>query len=303
VTTAPPALILAAGLGTRLRPLTTRRAKPAVPVAGTPLVVRILRWLRGEGVSDTVVNLHHLPQTIAAVLGDGSGLRVRVRYSWEGADILGSAGGPRQALDILGAAQFFIVNGDTLTDLALAPLQAAHAQSGALVTLAVVPNPAPARYGGLRVADDGTVTGVIPAGDHEPSWHFVGVQLAQAEAFRDVPAGAAAASIGGLYTALSAARPGCIRAHRTEARFWDIGTVDDYLATCAAFAPPGYVRDAAVRYTEVWPGGTVAASASLDRCVVADGVHVPAGAHDHDAFLVPRGDGGIDRLPIPVRRV
>ena len=299
MTAHPPALILAAGLGTRLRPLTARRAKPAVPVAGEPLVVRILRWLRSEGVTDAVVNLHHLPQTIAAVLGDGSGLRVRVRYSWEGAEMLGSAGGPRQALDILGAAQFFIVNGDTLTDLALAPLRAAHAHSGALVTLAVVPNLAPTRYGGLRVADDGAVTGVIPAGDPEPSWNSTGVQLAQAAAFQDVPAGTAAASIGGLYTALSASRPGCIRAHRTEARVWDIGTVDDYLATCAALASPSDVRDEATRYTEVWPGGTVDATASLDRCVVADGVHVPAGTHDHDAFLMPRADGGIDRLPLP----
>ena len=79
----PPALVLTAGLGTRLRPLTLVRAKPAVPIAGEPLVRRIIRWLRATGVSDLVLNLHHLPETIASVVGDGTDLDVRVRYSWE----------------------------------------------------------------------------------------------------------------------------------------------------------------------------------------------------------------------------
>ena len=65
----PPALVLTAGLGTRLRPLTLVRAKPAVPIAGEPLVRRIIRWLRATGVSDLVLNLHHLPETIASAVG------------------------------------------------------------------------------------------------------------------------------------------------------------------------------------------------------------------------------------------
>ena len=72
--------------------------------------------------TDLVVNLHHLPHTVTAVLGDGSDLAVRVRYSWEQPRILGSAGGPRQALDIIGEDTFLIVNGDTLTDLDLRAL-------------------------------------------------------------------------------------------------------------------------------------------------------------------------------------
>ena len=135
-----PALVLTAGLGTRLEPLTRVRAKPAIPVAGEPLVRRIIAWLASNGVTDLVLNLHHLPETIAAVVGDGSDLGVRVRYSWEQPAVLGSAGGPRQALAILGAETFFIVNGDTLTDVSLRALAAAHDASGALVTLALVPN-------------------------------------------------------------------------------------------------------------------------------------------------------------------
>jgi NDP-sugar pyrophosphorylase family protein len=86
------ALVLAAGLGTRLRPLTLARAKPALPVAGPSLIERIVRWLAGHGVTDLIVNLHYRPETITARLGDGTGLGTRVRYSWE-QPVLGSAGG------------------------------------------------------------------------------------------------------------------------------------------------------------------------------------------------------------------
>src|ERR1700681_369815 len=129
------ALVLAAGLGMRLRPLTTVRAKPAIPVAGDPIARRIVRWLAGGGVAKLVVNLHHLPETIARVLGDGSDLGARVRYSWEQPVVLGSAGGPRLALPIIGVDTFFLVNGDTLADVNLDELATAHAASGASVTL------------------------------------------------------------------------------------------------------------------------------------------------------------------------
>src|SRR6266851_5951170 len=111
------ALVLAAGLGTRLRPLTLTRAKAAAPVDGEPLARRTIRWLVGHGVRDLVVNLHHKPESTAAAVGDGGALDARVRYSWE-SPILGSAGGPRHALPLLldglkaGASRTFaLVNG------------------------------------------------------------------------------------------------------------------------------------------------------------------------------------------------
>src|SRR5215210_2096536 len=91
------ALVLTAGLGTRLRPLTLVRAKPAIPLAGEPLVRRIVRRLVESGVTELMLNLHYRPETVAAVLGDGSDLGARVRYSWEQPRLLGSAGGPRLA--------------------------------------------------------------------------------------------------------------------------------------------------------------------------------------------------------------
>ncbi|MGE0447559.1 MAG: NDP-sugar synthase, partial [Vicinamibacterales bacterium] len=120
-----PALVLTAGLATRLRPLSYVRAKAALPVGGEPLARRILRGLRAAGVTDAVLNLHHLPATLTSRLGDGSDIGMRVRYSWEGPVVLGSAGGPRHALSLLGPT-FLIVNGDTLTDVDVPALLREH---------------------------------------------------------------------------------------------------------------------------------------------------------------------------------
>src|SRR5262249_26325952 len=117
-----PALVLTAGAATRLRPLSYVRAKAALPVAGKPLVRRILRQLAAAGVRDAVLNLHHLAHTITSVVGDGADLGMRVRYSWESPGVLGTAGGPRHALPLIDAPTFLVVNGDTLTDAAIGPM-------------------------------------------------------------------------------------------------------------------------------------------------------------------------------------
>src|SRR5204863_118004 len=174
---APPrhALLLTAGLGTRLRPLTSVRAKPAIPVGGEPMVRRIIAWLAANGVIDLVLNLHHLPHTLTAVVGDGSDLSANVRYSWEQPVVLGTAGGPRHALPLIGARTFLIVNGDTLTDVDLAAMGDAHAASGALVTLALVRNAEPHRYGGVLLDAQGAVTAFVPRGpSSQGSYHFIG---------------------------------------------------------------------------------------------------------------------------------
>ncbi|MBI1873805.1 MAG: nucleotidyltransferase family protein [Acidobacteria bacterium] len=229
-----PALILAAGYGTRLRPLTNDRAKPAVPVAGVPLIIRLLRWLSRWGVQDVVINLHYKPQTITAVVGDGQLFGVNVRYSWE-PSILGSAGGPARAFLLHDAERWLIVNGDTLTDVDLARLTDRHRSSGALVTLAVVPNPDPSRYGGVIVRDD-VVTGFTPASRNPPdTCHFVGVQTVERSAFEGVPVDRRSESVGELYPRLIASQPGSVRAFVSNVRFFDIGMPDDYVTTSRSF--------------------------------------------------------------------
>ena len=303
------ALILSAGLGMRLRPLTTVRAKPAIPLAGDPIVRRIAQWLAASGAAELVVNLHYLPETIARVLGDGSDLGARVRYSWEQPAILGSAGGPRLALPILEADTFFIVNGDTLTDVNLSQLAAAHNDSrgsGASITLALTPNRDPARYGGVRLDDELRVVGFVGRGSPASSFHFIGVQAAAADVFRLLPERRPLNSIGDVYDRLIASRPGSIRGFVSDAAFWDIGTVADYVATSKAFEAnaPGLSGrsgiDPTARVTDsiVWDDVEVGPNADLDACILTDGVRVPAGATYKRAILTRGAGGALDAIPL-----
>ena len=281
--TLPPALVLAAGLGTRLRPLTFCRAKAAVPIAGVPLICRHLMGLATQGVHDIVVNLHHRPDTIAAVVGDGAALGCRVRYSWEPV-VLGSAGGPRHALALLDE-RFFLVNGDTLCDVDLRALLDAHLERGARVTLAVTPNPAPHRYGGVLADPHGWVTGFARAGDPRAPAHFVGVQIADAAVFEPLPDGVPAVSIGGLYDALLT-RPGQVAVHHVGGRVHDVGTPSDYLATARTLgASEGHPAvslglrsvvhpSARVERSVLWDDVTVGAGCVVTDSVLADGVQL-----------------------------
>ena len=304
------ALILTAGLGTRLRPLTDVRAKPAIPVAGTPMVRRIASWLVAGGVDDLVLNLHHRPESLTACLGDGRDLGARVRYSWEQPRILGSAGGPRLAREIVGAETFFIINGDTLTDVDLSALADTHRASGALVTLALVPNREFLRYGGVQVDAAGRVTGFVRRGPAaEGSCHYIGVQIAAARVFDGIAPGDSASSIGGIYDALIAAQPGAVRGVVSEAAFSDVGTPADYWRTSLAWAAaennPGAIVeptahiDSAARVTRsiLWDDVQVQRGAQLDECIVTDGVVVPEGAEYRRAILL-RGDAGPIASPL-----
>jgi len=295
------ALVLTAGLGTRLRPLTDVRAKPAIPVAGEPIIRRIITWLVSQGVDDLVLNLHHRPQTLTAVVGDGADLGARVRYSWEHPRLLGSAGGPRLARPMLDAGTFLIINGDTLTDVDLVRLADAHTASGALVTLALAPNREFARYGGVLLDADHRVAGFARRGpSSEGSYHYVGVQIVDGAVFDSVPPGAPASSIGGVYDALLAARPDAVRGLVCDAVFWDVGTVDDYWRTSEAFMAKGGTAttgrggrvDAAARVTRsiLWDDVVVEADAVVDACIVTDGVRVPAGASYRRVVLIANDD-------------
>lgn len=272
-----PTIVLCAGLGTRLDPLTRVVAKPAVPMAGMTLIERVLKWLGREGIDDVVLNLHHLPQTITSVVGDGCGLGLRVRYSWERV-LLGSAGGPRLALTLWPglAGPCLIVNGDTLADLPLAPLMAAHRASGARVTLAVVRNVRPEHYNGIRADADRSVTAFVPKGHTEPTWHFVGVQVADPAVFDRVPMGQPAETVSGLYRDMVRDEPGAVKIWPVDVPFLDVGTPEDYRDAVFALAGTDVVAErgagvdptATLRRCVVWSGTTVGAGARLTDCIV-----------------------------------
>ena len=302
------ALILTAGLGTRLRPLTLARAKAAVPVNGTPIVRRVISWLVEQGWRDLVLNLHHRPASIAAVVGDGSDLGAVVRYSWED-PVLGSAGGPRHALPLLleGSPDapvdgtFLLANGDTLTDLALPGLLESHRASGALVTMALTPNPRPDAYGGVLV-EDGRIVGFTRRGFTGESFHFIGVQVAEARAFSSLDDGVPAETVMQLYPQLIRENAAAINAHIVSASFRDVGTPADYLDTSVEFARSEgdalvsrrnvvIDRSAELRRTAVWDGVRIGPDTLLDECIVCDDVELPAGSrYRRCAIARHRGD-------------
>lgn len=117
------AMILAAGRGERLRPLTEHCPKPLLPVGSEPLIGHHLRRLAAAGFSEVVINLAHLGEQIEQQLGDGSRYGLQIRYSWERNGALESAGGIHQALPLLGPEPFLLVNGDIFTDYPFAQLR------------------------------------------------------------------------------------------------------------------------------------------------------------------------------------
>jgi NDP-sugar pyrophosphorylase family protein len=296
VTALPTAIVLTAGLGTRLWPLTARRAKPAVPLAGPTLVERILRQLVEQGVRDAVLNLHHHPASVTRVVGDGTGCGLRVRYSLE-QKILGSAGGPRHALPLIDDDPFLIVNGDTLSEMDLGAMLDAHRRSGAEVTLGVVPNPAPDRYGGVVVDEDGAVRDFTRPGLATESWHFVGLQVANRSVFAGLEDGVAVDSVDRVYRDRLTSAPGTVRAFRGTGRFLDVGRPADYLDAALAMARHGdadlvcpgaqVAATARLRDTIVWPWAVIGSGATLTRCIVSDGVEIPAGFAAEGRVIVP----------------
>lgn len=322
------AILLAAGYGTRLAPLSWVRAKAALPVAGEPIIRRQIRWLAAAGVRKVVVNLHHLPASITGLVGHGRDLDVEVRYSWEPV-VLGSGGGPRRAFELLGCDRAFIVNGDTLTDLDLAALAAAHARHQPLVTMASTPDARPG-YNALAVNEDGRFAGVTRAGHapapahaHHRHVHFIGVQVAERAAFAAASPDAPSETLKALYPALIARDPGSVRVWPSAVAFHDIGTPADYLATVRTVAAAEgraldrgddvrIAEDADVTGTVVWNDVTVGAGAVVRDSVLADGVTVPPGRHLSRVAVVPRAlvpdgargeaDGDLWIAPLDVRR-
>ena len=308
-----PAVVLCAGVGSRLDPITRLVAKAAVPVAGRTLIERVLDWLAAQRVRDVAINLHHRPETITGVVGDGAHLGMRVRYSWE-REILGSAGGPRHALPLLGAETFLIINGDTLCNVNLADVVETHTRSHADVTLVLVPNPARDHYNGV-VVENGRIVGVIPKGHQQPTWHFIGIQVVRASVFSSLADGVPAETMSELYREHFIARDWTIRAHCVDLPFVDVGTPNDYrraalrLSGADAVVERGasLATSARVRGSVVWSGATIGADAVLEECVVLDGTSVGEGVQARQAVLFPAallrpGEratvvGGVAQLP------
>jgi len=222
------AMVLAAGRGTRLAPLTDTTPKPLVPVAGRPFLEHILDFLRGGGIAEVVVNLHHLGRRIADHLGDGSRFGLTVRYSWED-PILDTGGGIKQAEPLLRGEPFVVANGDSLLEIRLRDLIASHEARGGIATMALRPDPDAARFGLVEVDGDDRVrrvTGLPPAIAGDPplrGFMFPGLHVFDPAVFDWMESGKAFSVTRTTYPALIAAGA-AVHAWITAARWVNIDT-------------------------------------------------------------------------------
>jgi mannose-1-phosphate guanylyltransferase len=145
-------MVLAAGLGTRLRPLTNEITKPMVPVLDRPVMAHILDLLDRHGFDQTIANLHYFPDSIREHFGE------RLTYRYE-PELLGTAGGVRACAEFFGEDSFLVISGDALTDIDLGALVARHRQSGGIATLAVKQVPDTREYGVVLHDREGRITG------------------------------------------------------------------------------------------------------------------------------------------------
>jgi NDP-sugar pyrophosphorylase family protein len=275
------AMILAAGFGTRLGPLTDERPKPLLPLCNVP----ILRWglaaLARAGIREVVVNLHHLGGQIAAELGDGSSAGISIAYSHE-PTILGTGGGLRQALPKLGGEAFVAWNGKVVLDVDLAAVAAAHLRAGALATMVVRTDLGGERWGAVEIAGGrvvrllGTRAPDAPPPGTATACMFTGVQVLEPELVRRLPAGESCIVRDALVPALAAGAP--IAAFVAGGYFCEHSTPERYLAGNLALlggrfpAAPGPLAGVAAT-------ARVAAGARLvEPVLVGDGAVIDAGA-------------------------
>ncbi len=180
------AMILAAGYGTRLAPLTDTRAKAVVPFLNRPLLDYSLDWLRRCGFRQVVVNLHHLPDTVRRLYRDDTAtFGLQVHFSVEDR-ILGTAGGPRKVVDRLGD-RALIVNGDVATTLSTGVLWRHHRESGALATMALHAGSGAQDYPGIHIDESGAVVHIPGVGPRPEAEADTPAEVAAEEA--DSPAG------------------------------------------------------------------------------------------------------------------
>ncbi|RMH09629.1 MAG: nucleotidyltransferase family protein [Nitrospirae bacterium] len=164
------AMILAAGLGTRLRPLTQSTPKPLLPVAGIPLLGWNILLLRRHGLTDIIVNVHYLADQIQQAFGDGSSWGVRLSYSFE-TTLLGTGGGIKQVEDFFEGKPFVVVNGDTLLDLNLTAMVAHHRARGGIATMALRDDPHVERWGVVETDAQSRVVTILGQGRSPASRH------------------------------------------------------------------------------------------------------------------------------------
>ena len=224
---AAKAIILAAGMGTRLRPLTNRLPKAMVPVDGRPLLEYNIELLREHGVREIAVNLHSHADAITEHFGDGSRFGVSLTYSFE-PQLLGTAGAVKELEEFFKDGPFYVIYGDVLTRLDLGLLLAHHRACGALATIALYQPEDLTRCGVVQQDEDGWITSFIekpPGGSPADAWANAGIYVMEPAVLRRMSAKAPQDFGHDVFPAL-VGNGGGLAGFRSDAVFWDVGSAE-----------------------------------------------------------------------------
>ncbi len=306
------AMILAAGFGTRLWPLTVGRTKPAIPFLNRPLIAYTIEHLKRNGFDDLIINLHHEPESVRASIGDGSRFGVRINYSVEAGEILGTSGALDRVREQLDHETFVVINGKIITDIDLAAAIATHRDRKALATLVLLPNHKRERFSEVKVSEDGRILEFagFPEPDNPQSRNpnpqsplmFTGIHILEPGIFDYIPRGVFSDSVRDVYP--KAMADGKIVAGSLAEGSWrEMSTIERYLTISLEFlAREGrdLVMDegckiehgATVERSVLWKRARVESGARLIECVAGDDVLIPAGAEFRRAAIV-RASGAL----------
>ncbi|MCY7348872.1 MAG: NDP-sugar synthase [Pyrinomonadaceae bacterium] len=302
------AMILAAGFGTRLFPLTIDRTKPAIPFLGKPLVGYVAEYVAKFGFTEVVVNLHHQPESVKKALGNGEAFGVEIHYTEETPKILGTAGALDNARQYLENETFLIVNGKIITDIDIAAALETHKKSGALATMILKPNTNREKFT-IVETEDGLVKtfgdfpelfsadqlSTLDSGLAAPLM-FTGIHILEPRVFEYIPRGVYSDIVPTFYRP-AIAEGEKIAAHVTDGNWFEISTIPRYLDISLAMldgqsdklvkgANCRIADGATVKDSVIWDNVTIADGAELSRTIIADGVQIGEGERFENVAVV-----------------
>lgn len=294
------AIILSAGYGTRLWPLTEDRTKPAIPILGKPLVGYVAEYIARYGFDEIVVNLHHRPESVRAALGDGSQFGVKLHYVEEPV-ILGTSGALDNTRDFFAHETFLSINGKLITDIDLNAALETHRRMQALATLVLLPNSKRERFSVVDV-NEGRITGFggMPTSDTSgpAPLMFTGITILEPRVLDYIPRGVFSHSITDVYLP-AIAKGETIAAHIANGTWRELSTLKRYLDISVEMlkeAGQRYIAGADCTFADsakideavLWDNVRVAAGAQILKSIVADDVQIPANTTLENCVVVPR---------------
>lgn len=300
------AMILAAGFGTRLFPLTIDRTKPAIPFLGKPLVGYVAEYIAKFGITDIVVNLHHQPKSVIDALGDGNRFGVNIDYTVEYPEILGTGGALDFARQHLQDDTFVIVNGKIITDINIGEAVEAHKKSGALATMVLLPNQKREKFTVVYTKDGaidhfGPHATPVTEAELRDTEHdivtplmFTGIHILEPQILDMIPKGVFSDIVTDIYIPYIKSG-GRIAAHVAEGDWYELSTIPRYLdislammGACDMHFGRNCVLNGAASLKDsiIWDNVTIGDGATLYRTIIADGVTIEPGEHFSNAAIV-----------------